>query len=259
MKTKVAILVCSVFSTLVLSASAITIGSNITIYDGASGRSSPGSVGGVGPGLEDQQTDYWSGWGQAWDFEGFFWDDSTKKLTGVGGFDFVNSYHDQLAGDVFIAVNGNAQIPAGLPTDGLNGYDYVLDFEWNDGVAGTGYRIINLSGAILEPCQSGRPGSNPYRYVSGGEVVASGLFADYVTGLNDDLDGNGVVDVLGGDGSHNAFTVDMSWLNQGFTVHQTMTCGNDGHNAHVPDGGLTVCLLGIAMAGLGIVYRRVRG
>lgn len=266
MKTNFKLLVGAVVCAVATSVSAITIGSNITIFDGATGRTHGG---GTGPGLEDESTDYGATYSQQWDLEGFFWNAMSKTLTGVGGFDFQNGYQGQKAGDVFIDVNGDARIPASTPEPvppSLQGYDFVLDFGWNDRAGGLGYSIVDLrtGSPVLETSWASRLGSDPYRYVSGGLVLASGLsLVGYDTGLNDDLDGDGVSDVLGGNGAHYAYQLDMTWLSQlgfdSFTVHQTMTCGNDGHNGHVPDGGLTVCLLGITMAGIGIVRRRMRG
>ena len=241
------------------------LGSNITISDESPDVSAWGSDP-HGPGDEDNEVDYWATQGQEWDLEGFFFDAATMTLTGVGGFDFENGYGGMLAGDVFIDITGDAQIPADIPSTTSNfGYDYVLDFGWNDGTDALTYDIIAIAdGVVLESAT--RVGSNPYRYDSdGGQFVDTGivLTADvsYFTGLGDDLDGNGTVDVYGdvygGPGTHNAFQIDMSWLgDQGFTVHQTMECGNDGHNGHVPDGGVTLALLGMALVGLGAIARK---
>lgn len=256
MKTRIGVLVGAGVCALALSASAISIGSNITIYDGNIGTHG----GGTGRGLEDEETDYNSTYDQKWDLEGFFWSASSKTLTGVGGFDFVNGDEGQLAGDIFVDVDGDAQIPAtGLPGD-LHGYDYVINMGWNDSAADLAYEVLDIrGGALLDTAWSTRPGANPYRYRSGGLSVISGV-AQYVTGLNDDLDGDGIVDVTGGNGLHNAYQLDLSWLSDysGITFHQTMTCGNDGMNGHIPDGGVTIALLGIALVGMGSLKRSLR-
>ena len=62
----------------------------------------------------------------------------------------------------------------------------------------------------------------------------------------------------------------MSWLedymgNTGAYFHYTMACGNDNLMGHarqlsrVPDGGVTVLLLGMAVVGMGLVGRKLRG
>lgn len=255
MKRKVGVLVGVGICALALSASAISIGSNITIFDGATGRT---PTAGVGVGMEDQETDYGATWAQEWDLEGFFWDAGTRTLTGVGGFDFKNGTGGQKAGDLFIDINGDAKIPAveTVPAS-LQGFDYCIDFAWNDyGPASLGYKIVDLTDpahqpVILQTSWSSRLGSDPYRLVSGGLVLGTGV-AGYTTGLTD-----ADVGLLGG--THNAFSINLSWLAaKSFTVHETMTCGNDGFNGHVPDGGAMVTLLGIALVGIGALKRKMR-
>jgi hypothetical protein len=98
--------------------------------------------------------------------------------------------------------------------------------------------------------------SNPYRYLGGGTLVAGGL-----SGLSQSSfgDGEGTHYVLGG--------IDLSWLSGTMgtpvTFHFTEGCGNDlmiGQTTSwsVPDGGLTLALLGSSLSALGIVSRRMR-
>jgi hypothetical protein len=73
---------------------------NVTIYDGQSS-----GTGWYGP-QENNETEPGTITAQAWDFEAFFWNGSTRTLYLVGGYDFINGYSDTTAGDVFLYSGG---------------------------------------------------------------------------------------------------------------------------------------------------------
>jgi hypothetical protein len=65
-----------------------------------------------------------------------------------------------------------------------------------------------------------------------------------------------------GEGTHYSLAnIDLSGIlaaanGQPVYLHATMQCGNDVMWGKVSDGGLTVALLGLGMAGLGLLARR---
>ena len=92
------------------AASALTLGDNITIYNG------------VYP-LADQDIRVMpnSTFGQEWELEGMFLDSST--LTMVGGYNFRDGQIDEYSrtwrpGDIFLDVDGNAQYGNALVDSG---------------------------------------------------------------------------------------------------------------------------------------------
>jgi len=229
------------------------LGQNITIPDGVTG--SGAWYTGVGQAGEDNEVEPGCTTGQLWDLEAFYLNQN-NFLTMVGGYDFENgasgSGHTWKYGDLFIDVNNNAvfgQAAAAISTgsQGNNpdsiantfGYDYVLTFRGDTGVDGNPlYRAYKLdpNDSTLLVYYNQNAAANPWRYDSGGtELFNNGSFS-YFTGLGDDLDGDGVADVLGG--THNAVRVDLTWLwdevrkdnpqwNGLITTHFTMECGND--------------------------------
>ena len=72
---------------------AISLGTNITIWDGVSSSSDWHGI------QEDQEVEPGCIPGQLWDLEGFFLDGT--MLTMVGGFDFENGYGGYQSGDIF--------------------------------------------------------------------------------------------------------------------------------------------------------------
>lgn len=244
------------------------IGSNITVFDGHSGSGFDG--GSMGQGLEDQEVDMYPGAvgiPQAWDFEGWFLEASVQRLTAIGGWNFEQGYPDGVSsdkwinypfGDVFIDIDGDAEIPgyAGPPaeTPGTYGYDYVLEMDWDSGA----FNLVDLEGAELEYVQAGKEYSNPFGYAGGGDIIGAGTVT-YLTGLSD-----AEVGFEGGDGSHNAAIFELSqlddgeWLHEIETVHLTVLCGNETGNGKVPDGGMTIALLGMALMGFVTLMGRKR-
>ena len=241
------------------------LGLNITISDGDP------TADGIGQGAEDNEVDYWATQGQAWDFEAFFLNGS--QLSIVGGVDFVNGVVGKTGsiypiGDLFISVADTAQIPAISPVgpgqvQGTFGYDYVFDMDWAKGT----YDIyaLNANSWLDTTSRANAQGSNPYKYIVGSDqALATGLsLAEYETGIT----ALGVAHGLDNWGEptvgHNAAVFNLSLgsmptLGTGATFHITMLCGNDGANGRVPDGGVTLALLGMALIGLGGIARKKR-
>ncbi len=232
----------------------IVIGGNITIPDRVT--ASGDWYTGTGVGGEDQEVEPNCQTGQLWDLEAFYLDTS-NVLTMVGGYDFENGVSGApdgswSYGDLFIDVDGDAVYgkpgsggsePSSLEsTTNLFGYDYVLAYTGEDDEDGspqfTAY-ALGRGDATLLVYYNQNDESNPWRYDSGGQELFSDGFT-YTTALDDDLDGDGVDDVLGG--SHNAVQVGLDWLwdyagtndpthvwnwDGKFTVHFTQECGND--------------------------------
>ncbi len=259
------LLATSLLAALVLATGptfAIPLGTNITIPD--QNTSGTGWYGNH----EDNETESHPDTlrAQDWDLEGMFLGGS--RLTLVGGFDFKNgvtyNHYNYRSGDIFIDVNGDAQY--GYPVNGgsglggttsnLFGYDYVLDLDF----ASMTYNVIKLDSSALLARGLDVAGSNPWRYVSGGDALAGfqGVSFDYYSGLtNADVGFQG----YNGDNGHYAISVDTSFLGSGdFVFHNTVECGNDNlmGAAHVPDGGSTVTLLGLSLVGVVALRRRRR-
>ena len=254
------------------NAVALNLGTNITINDGISPAT------GTGVGKEDNECEPNMVQSQVWDLEGFFL--AGKQLSIVGGYNFYTGVSDGSkylkAGDIFIDINGDAiHSPNTIPgynydpgyktvSNGLFKYDYVLDVDWANGT----YSIVKLnSNSLVQDTEYGsawnKP-SNPWKYDSGGQVLANNLsfnpfnkakYTDAATGF----DGWDRKDM------HYVATFDLGTyvdLTKGALFHNTMECGNDnliGQSAPEPVPEPSTCLLvGLGVATLVAVRRRQR-
>lgn len=241
------------------SVSALTLGQNITVYDGKSlaGKSWFGMP-------EDQEVEPGTLANQSWDLEGFFL--NSVSLTIVGGYDFKNTSQQFTSGDIFIDVDGDAAHSSNLGggngykvVQDTFGYDYVIDLDFSSLL----YTVYQLDQSTKT--ESGyyrqNDSSGPWRWVEGGATLPGyrNLPMEYHSGLSD-LQAGGL---LGG--FHNAVTVSLSFLplledSYYFTTHFTMGCGNDnlmGSADPVPEPA-TLLLFGSGMLLLGGYGRKLR-
>ena len=207
---------------------------NITIWDGE------GSGAGVLYGGEKQEVEPGMQTGQQWNLEGFFQEGNKLSIVGGSGVELVDK-------DVFNNF----------------GYEYVLDINWTDG----NYQIFDISGKDVQTntvtVQRNRnivPGSNPSLYVGGGvslEEAGFGSFA-YTTQYGNEAGFESEWhNIVSGFNLAPIFATITS--GQIFTVHNTMTWGNDNlmgqGTTPVPEPGMLL-LVGTAFAGLVNVRRK---
>jgi hypothetical protein len=202
-----------------------TLGTNITIYDGASHVSNWHST------QEDQEVEPGNSGGQFWDLEGFYIDGTTLNM--VGGFDFKNGQGNVQSGDIFVNtlcngkygsanMNGNGN----QLTPNTYGYNYVFDLSFDNDIYTYTLYGLTPESTLLSVYYERNNISNPFSYVNGGIELGSGVFS-YYTGLND-ADVGGLL----GD-THNIVSLDLYNLIllepdlDRFDVHFTIGCGND--------------------------------
>jgi hypothetical protein len=213
---------------------ALALAYNITIPDGIGQSSSQGDW--YSGSHEDQEVEPGNETGQKWDLEGFFLDGSI--LTIVGGFNFKTGASGNgmtfSSGDIFIDVDGDAtygqsysQAHDGyLPvSNSLFGYDYVYHLAFNKSKNEYTYTLYALDedSILRTPYYTENSESGPYQYLSGGDKKTTGKFT--VTELEDD---DPLLSSLQGD-THYALSIDLAdfLLDEEFTVHYTIGCGND--------------------------------
>lgn len=279
---------------LAQAASVITIPDNASDFNSftsngstsQAGSNTTGSSLGSANDAEDQETERVGNLkaiaGQAWDLEAFYLDG--KKLSLIGGYDFLNGQKDGRPGDLFIKV-GYGQpnfTPLTNPTNGLlanldYGYTYAIDLSLSNYASGSTYNAVSSFGAtavrydlndssMLQTVVNDGFGSNPWKY-DGTSQNSTSIW--YSSGLNT----AGVNMLLGssmnlGGTYHNVLTVDLSFIsnvpdNMPIWFSYTMECGNDsmkgkvlGGFTTVPDSSSSILLIGLGFAVLGVFHNR---
>lgn len=235
--------------------------------------------------------------GGGWDLVAFSYNADNSGLSILSGFDLINGNSGVTLGHLFIKLNpppGNYPDPYDYPHYSPNsdfGYDLAVTFDFNAGK----YYIYELKpetlleNAIYWNGNEANAASNPYKVASS---ALGGLTLKYTGNLAYD---NSVDDsefgALAGFAPHRAGSPDLGPLEtpdtanyvsatlQNFplgnylpadgsgsaALHLTMSCGNDnlmGYQSggwnRVPDGGATLTLLGLSLAGFSMIRRRIK-
>ncbi len=245
---------------------------DITIFDKVAGNNfGSDSRAGI---QEDNETEPGTISNQSWDLEAIYL--NGKSLSIIGGFNFQAGNSGQNSGDIFIDVNGNATWGTDVYSGSSDGlftvsnstykYDYVIHFtgrtfngagtDANQGLANLNYKVYSLTESTTQLTAYYRINdeANPFTWASGGTEVASG------TATQTDL-GTANYNGLTGGQRYALGGLDLSFLSDaelsGALFKFTMECGNDNIVGRVPDGGATVCLMGLGLTVLGLARRRV--
>lgn len=230
--------------------------SNITIFDGMAGNGVTvpwkGSVG-ANAGNEDNETEPRTYTGDTWDLEAFLLEGNLLSIVATYDLKYGVPDHNVRSGDIFFDTAG------GVASGGLGGWEYVIHVDW---LAGSYQVYANPNPGRLVTATD-VPGSNPVAYQPwpNEPTITGGLYGyrqDNSLGFLS-ASPNAV---------HNVATFDISFLGGAeFTAHFTMSCGNDlllGHGQglppaplRVPDSGTSLSLMGLALASLLALQRRL--
>lgn len=239
MKKRLALMLSAAFAVSVAAGPV-----DITDNDGLPGdKTGPGYV----AGMEDQNLNYSSTWGQEWDLEAFYFDYNSAELQMVSGFN-VETAHDDgiMLGDIFIE------------TAGYEGYKYAVTFNRDRSAkvfSDLSYSIVDLSVAEDVRYDAGQvPGRKsdafPYALLSyEGGVVSTGTF---------NYDHYETFDGLIGPDHYVMSDIDISDIfveGQYYKFHQTMACGNDVLAASVPEPAM-LSFLGLGLIGMAFFRRK---
>lgn len=197
-----------------------------------------------------------------WDLQSF--DLTGGKLGMTAGFNFTTApsgYPADVMGDVFIFATTPYEVnrtsdgirPDPLKPGTLQAPLYAVKFERNS--AG-GYKVVSgqIAYQIIANPTVLTTGSNPsldlyygLPWEAGGAFGTPSGYADYTSSGSGSTFENTVSGIDVG-----------SYLTSGDYLHITMKCGNDVMWGHVPDGGMTLAMLGMGVGGLALVNRRLR-
>ncbi|MCE9613530.1 MAG: hypothetical protein K8T26_04590 [Lentisphaerae bacterium] len=256
----------------------------ITIFDGQVSGSQSGSSWfnqGTSPG-EDHEVEPADTGAQVWDMEGLHLNGTV--LTMVSGYNVLTGQSDGTKvwrpGDIFFDVNGTPTYGVDVNgTTGNNttlipnsqGYDYAL--RLNSSTLTYQLWALDSSAMVYDSYFAQNQESDPWTYASGGQLVSpSAIPFTYTYSTYNDT----VSDPYGyGGGLHHVVNIDLAAFldanaSQDFYIHYTMECGNDhlmGHggwpvptipNIPVSDAASAMTLLGLGLAGIGALSRRLR-
>lgn len=206
---------------------------------------------------EDNETEPRTMKGNDWDFEMATMDGNTLSLYGT--WDFLNGIwlngSHYSSGDLFFNI--------GAPNDGTSTrwtWDYAIDVNWGTKT----YVIYKGINKVAGSTVSFDGYSNPFEYIydPAHTVLATGNMG-YGT-VSDGYMGLSLWPGYGGNTTHNRVSFDISSIvndpdRSGKTVfgHWTQSCGNDDGDWTVPDGGMTLILLGAGLSALAMLRRRL--
>ena len=215
--------------------------------------------------------------GQHWDLEAFVV--KGTKLVLIGGYDLQAGYPNpgtasnplQLPGDLFIRTGGFVPGPGNSTEPAINSdYGYSHAVILSTGAFGPTATVQILDNdSRFNTVQHDVLASNPWKYLDGAaSSTTTGI--EYFAGLTQAqiaaaygvqlrADGGVSVDGTPAYELHNALEIDMAFLGgaQQIALSYTMQCGNDslkgfneGGFTLVPDGGMSLALLGMGLGGL---------
>lgn len=254
----------------VLAMATMSHSAEITIWDTL-------GTGGTGVGSETGETEPGTVNNNSWDLKRVDYSvnmsANTRNVTLYGGYDFKNGQSASgapngkfLGGDVFFDiyaptmlygvtaptpsyVNGTPSTRGDYQIYNNFGYDYVVQLDW----ANSQWNLLQINSAskLLSTYYTDldfSKRSNPWRYDSGGTLIETGVLT--LGAANPD------------------FSLSLTFtklpVNNYLGVHYTMQCGNDnlmgstgGSPDPIPDGGLSIMLLGLGTFGLGMARRFV--
>lgn len=210
---------------------------------------------------------------QTWDLESFTL--SGSMLTMTGGFNYLTGmgligtgYYKAPMGDIFVYIGKAPYSITDGPEDhngpwvGAANWDYVIAFE-RDTSIGPNYLNIKESSPGSGKVNYGIFGPGSYQTTAGSLALNTGLPWRWngtgTFGLQADY-----FSFTDSEGAHYSLAnIDLSSLvaaanGQPIYLHTTMQCGNDVMWGKVPDGGMTVILLGLGLLGVGLMTGRRR-
>lgn len=257
-------------SAMAISFSGLKPGKEITINDTIWNSTYSGGSQALGSAGEDNETERLADGrntytGQKWDFEGMFWNSSTKALTIIAGWNFQTGVPHGgsfvQVGDFFIGSWGSTDYAHGksfVPEEALvfSRTGNALEARGTYKMVESGFKVLNTTDVT--------PLSDPWKYKEGGVTETSPLFF-YATGEIDDktgipFKGWNDSDVAGNpfDDHHyylQIFGLDDSDID-GSVLHMTLQCGNDvGRGTYNAPEPATIMLLGLGVVGIGGMRR----
>jgi len=161
MKRCISIVIVSVLSFILITngANALTLGDNITIYDGL-GSPTENEDGTTEPRMVNSQ---------AWDLEGFFLNGTLLSM--VGGYNFKYGLDGLTSGDIFIDIDGGVQYGSAMnkgtgykniSVNNTFGYEYAIDLDFNNSQT---FNVYKLDGeSTVTVYFKDNEGSNPWEY-----------------------------------------------------------------------------------------------